>query len=511
LWEKPDELMTNEERANDTHWREYKIWDGRAFYHNKETKVSCWSMPPELRKLRGESSGIDDRPLPQTNAEKRRIFWDLMKEKGMDDSWSWNAVAEALRDEPLALNLNEAVRKQCFAELVGFQMRKKQIEGRQKDRNAASALERLIEERFPNPEDLGTTYEEASRILASEEAWGLIKSDVRRDEVFQTVMERMEDKHKKARIDSRANRIVRLQRLMASDPELTRSRLRWNDAAAILSSKDEIQEEQPPLDALRVWASLQDLKPTSEHDAEAKAKALTPDVAKAFRDERKRRDALAPLMKDWAIRGTISANSSWSDFEAVAKADPRLIALQDGPGATAMELFEEFLESLRRDGPELVLGVVPGSAAAEAIVAASNATIGVKEEEQPRKRQRTGFSEGDEPKQEVMDEDNTNALDALIAGPPAVSMEISEAPVLAAAPMEEEAGEEEEDPFAEVVTRAAAEKEKRVAAEQATVLTSEQLSTKKVDDLKQLCRDRGLPVSGRKQELVDRLLEAGAA
>merc|ERR1712176_664467 len=119
---------------------------------------------------------------------------------------------------------------------------------------------------------MGTTFEEAENILGGEEAWKLLKSDVRRDETFQAVMERLEEKHSKARAEKRVERVVRLQRLMASDPELTRSRLRWKDAAAILARRDELHEEEPPLEALRVWASLRDLKPVTEHEAEAKAK-----------------------------------------------------------------------------------------------------------------------------------------------------------------------------------------------------------------------------------------------
>merc|ERR1712039_892200 len=115
------------------------------------------------------------------------------------------------------------------------------------------------------------------------------------------------------------------------------------------------------------------------------------------------------------------------------------------PGATAMELFDEFQEDLRRDGPEVFLGVVPGTAAAAEMVAVAEAA------QQPRKRQRTGFSEDAPPKEEVTEEDNTNALDALIAG-------LGDA---AAEKVEEEkadfkAEEEEEDPLMEVVTKAAA-------------------------------------------------------
>lgn len=261
-WEKPEALMSTEERANSTKWREFRIWDGRVFYHNKETKVSCWAMPPELRELRGESSGLDDRPLPETMAEKRRAFGELMKAQAVDSSWTWQMVDSATKEMPEA-ELPEAMKKQCFAELLSSVLKAPEAEVREKDRNAANALERLFEERFGRPEDLGTGYDEAAQILGEEEAWKLVKSEVRRDEVFQEVMERLEEKHRKARLERRTERIVRLQRLMATDLQLSRKRLRWEDAAAVLARRDELQEEGPPVEALRVWNSMLQLRPMS--------------------------------------------------------------------------------------------------------------------------------------------------------------------------------------------------------------------------------------------------------
>lgn len=345
-WEKPEVLMTPEEKKNDTAWREYRIWDGRVFYHNRETKVSCWSMPPEIRRLRGESSGIDETPMPLTNAEKRRAFWDLLKERSVDDTWTWSGIEEALGSEPASKELPIEARKQCFAELLGLCIGQKQIEAREKQRNAAKALERLIEERFSRPEDLGTSYEEAASLLDHEEAWQLIKSDLRRDEVFQTVMERLEEKHKKQCMEKRTERVIRLQRLMSSDPELTRPRLRWKDAAAILDKRDEIQEEDPPLEALRVWSSLRNLRPTLEYEQEAKKKSQ-PDLA-IHRDDRKRRDAFIAILRERAVNGTFPRDMAWSDFEVLVAKEPACMALREGPGATAMELFDEFQEEIAR-------------------------------------------------------------------------------------------------------------------------------------------------------------------
>jgi len=616
-WEKPEVLMSPDEKSNDTQWREYRIWDGRVFYHNKETKVSCWSMPPELRKLRGEMSGVDDRPFPTTMAEKRRAFWDLMKEKGVDEGWSWKMVNEATRDDVRAEALVERMRKQCFAELLSFSMRQRHIEAREKQRNAAGALERLIEERFPSPEHLGVTFEEASQVLAHEEAWNLIKSDVRRDEVFQAVMERLEERHHKAQTEKRTERVVRLQRLMASDPDLTRARLRWKDAKKILLRKDELQEEEPPLEALRVWSSLRDLKPAAEHEAESKNKAQLD--ASTYREDRKRRDAFLMSLKELAIKRAINPDTTWRECEAMVENDARFVGLREGPGATPMEIFDELLEDVRRGVPIDIApeGAIPlhGTSGPSVMVAPQSMSDEMQQEEihePPAKRQRftgapasvaaaaaaaaaavTARAPIEVVKQAKVEDKFTFAKEELddvrekmvkhkfdtadTCLPTDTKMEMASAVAVKFDDKQEEEGhkqnkeedilqckeQEEEDPLmgaaaaaaesnatvegksepdqdkTELVTKEEVSENKPVkcdlvpqkdepqrqasAVQQAPDVVPEQpasekqparaklsagdLQAKKVDELRQICRDRGLTVSGRKQELVDRLLK----
>eukprot|EP00931_Biecheleriopsis_adriatica_P007640 TRINITY_DN108905_c0_g1_i1.p1 TRINITY_DN108905_c0_g1~~TRINITY_DN108905_c0_g1_i1.p1 ORF type:complete len:547 (+),score=178.60 TRINITY_DN108905_c0_g1_i1:239-1642(+) len=455
-WEKPEALMAENDRSHTTPWRQYRIWDGRTFYHNKETKVSCWSMPPELRKLRGESTGLDDRPLPETNAEKRQIFQEFLKAKGLDATWDWKKVQEVSDGASEAQDVSEAVQKQVFAELLSIALRKDEMEAKTKARNAAVALERLIEERFSDPDDLGTTYEDATRILGDEEAWVLIKSDVRRDEVFQNVMERLEEKHQKARAERRTERVVRLQRLIATDPELKRTRLRWKDAAAVLARRDELQEEDPPIEALRVWASLREMRMASEKDGDLKSKLQN----EFLREERKRRDAFVLAVKELAAAERVTVETSWAQLEEMLQKDQRFGSIREGQGATAMELFDEFLEELKAKGPDAYAGVEPAYAPEPA------------PEEPPAKRRRGSRLSADEPptlqpvKQEIFsavkmekteDEDDTNALDALIAAASTISKEEprDEAPSM---PVKEQAEEEDEedDPLMGAAMKAAA-------------------------------------------------------
>lgn len=433
-WEKPEALMSAEERTHNTLWQQYRIWDGRVFYHNKETKVSCWSMPPELRKLRGESTGLDERPLPETTAEKRKAFLDLLKEKGLDASWDFNRVLQATAGTPEAEALSDSARKQCFAEQISLLLKQGEIQARSKERNAAVALERLIEEHFSQPEDLATTYEEAAQALGREEPWQLVKSDVRRDEVFQTVMERLEEKHQKARAEKRTERVVRLQRLIATDPELRRSRLRWKDATAVLARRDELQEEEPPVEALRVWCSLRDMRKSSENDFKADREPT------AFREERKRRDAFCQALKELAAAGVVTADISWAEVEAILESDQRCTAIREGQGATAMELFDEFIEDLSRRGADAYAGVLPAVVAGDQSVYAPPVDTA---DEPLAKKPRLDGHTLQQTKEEYIaaEEDDQNALDMLIA---------------AAQGLEENQEDEEDDPLMGAALKAAA-------------------------------------------------------
>eukprot|EP00854_Cymbomonas_tetramitiformis_P015527 gene15527-18402_t len=52
-WEKPKDLMTSDERADQaTGWKEFTAKDGRKYYYHKESKQSKWTMPDELREAR---------------------------------------------------------------------------------------------------------------------------------------------------------------------------------------------------------------------------------------------------------------------------------------------------------------------------------------------------------------------------------------------------------------------------------------------------------------------------
>ncbi|EER03752.1 conserved hypothetical protein [Perkinsus marinus ATCC 50983] len=140
-WEKPRDLQSEVEKANDTEWKEYHIWDGRSFFYNPRTYVSCWEVPPAVRKARGALEGGVDRgssdmmgegnsgslgeevgggeKANKTESEKRADFRQMLIDNGVDLSWKWSQVADlAKKDMRYHALPTVAEKKQVFAEYL---------------------------------------------------------------------------------------------------------------------------------------------------------------------------------------------------------------------------------------------------------------------------------------------------------------------------------------------------------------------------------------------------------
>lgn len=49
-WEKPDDLLTPEEKVfKGSNWKEYTTPEGKKYYSNLTTKATVWEVPEELR------------------------------------------------------------------------------------------------------------------------------------------------------------------------------------------------------------------------------------------------------------------------------------------------------------------------------------------------------------------------------------------------------------------------------------------------------------------------------
>ena len=107
-WVKPEELMTEAERAVlQTNWRQYKIWDGRSYYYNDTTKCSVWVVPPEVLLAQNyegpdleeivECESFDRRN--KSNADCRREFNALLMDYGITETMTYSDAVVLIKDD----------------------------------------------------------------------------------------------------------------------------------------------------------------------------------------------------------------------------------------------------------------------------------------------------------------------------------------------------------------------------------------------------------------------------
>ncbi|CDH54776.1 predicted protein [Lichtheimia corymbifera JMRC:FSU:9682] len=69
-WEKPEELLTPEEKAlMSCPWKEYKTPEGKTYYSNTQTKESRWVIPEDYKELRDKAEQAKERAAAAAQAQ----------------------------------------------------------------------------------------------------------------------------------------------------------------------------------------------------------------------------------------------------------------------------------------------------------------------------------------------------------------------------------------------------------------------------------------------------------
>lgn len=152
--------MKTPEQRSVADWEEYKLWNGREFFYNKNTKVSCYAVPPTVKRARG---GLPDGPPPMV--EKHHAFTMLLDEYGVDETSHWNEVLKSIQNDPRYAAVESLARKrQLFAQKVSSAWKAKLLKERKAKRDKLEAVAQFAEKHLP------PTWE-MFRAAAEKEAW----------------------------------------------------------------------------------------------------------------------------------------------------------------------------------------------------------------------------------------------------------------------------------------------------------------------------------------------------
>ncbi|KAG8129500.1 hypothetical protein E2320_016409 [Naja naja] len=202
-WEKPDELKSKAEiLLSRCPWHEYRSETGKSYYYNTQSKESRWTRPRELDDIEAlikeEEEEADCDPLRRdeedrgsgsawsNKEEAKQAFKELLKEKGVPASASWEQAMKLISSEPRFSALPKlSEKKQAFNAYKAQRDKEEKEEARLRAKEAKEELQRFLEEH--SKMNSTTRYRKAEQMFGELEVWALVPERDRK-EIYDDVL-----------------------------------------------------------------------------------------------------------------------------------------------------------------------------------------------------------------------------------------------------------------------------------------------------------------------------------
>ncbi|KAF7770901.1 hypothetical protein Agabi119p4_6875 [Agaricus bisporus var. burnettii] len=399
VWEKPDELKSQFERAlSKTKWKEY-FSNGRKYYYNTETKESKWEMPDDVilrvnlellplqdshqseEQLKSQqpngtsnagtpslavgphtgNNGLplaansvlparphlpDDPVIPHngfaTVEEGEKAFIHLLRKAGVDANWTWDQTMRAIITDPLYKALNTlAEKKSCWEKYTNGLRAKEQEEKEARLAKLRPALRNMLK---GNPNVFHyTTFRTADKLFAQHPIWQQARIEAERKLIFEEYVTELKQREMQ---ESRGSRTRSVAKVVALFKELNVDVVtRWKTAHSMVMDSDEYKMdfELQKLPTLDILLAFEDYSRVREREYEEQTRRAQ---VEKTRKERKAREAYKALLQELIDNEKIKARTKWKEVYPIFKDDDRYLNMLGNPGSNPLELFWDAVDTL---------------------------------------------------------------------------------------------------------------------------------------------------------------------
>ena len=390
VWEKPEELLTPEERElARVPWKEFTTADGKKYWANTQTQQSTWEMPAEyadaiqraqkdgsseqqngvqeeeLEAVDANAMTLGGEPLPGTDEAIERLalpalltekddvqysskeeaesaFYKLLRRAAITADYTWERTMAVVIQQPAFRAIKDpSQRKATFVRYI--EETRIMEEGKERER-LAKARKEFIQMLSRHPQIKSyTTYRTALPLIENEAAFKSAASDEERRGFFDewVVQLRAEDRE--------AERLERKMLMTRFDEILTEMQLepysKWRDVMIELQGQKKKKHSQ--MRELRRLSDF-DMLVAFETHVRSLERAYVDQKQSAkktvYREQRKNRAHFVELLNELKKDGKIKANTKWKSIYPLIEKDDRYLRMLGQSGSSPLDFFWDVVD-----------------------------------------------------------------------------------------------------------------------------------------------------------------------
>ncbi|PWN34969.1 uncharacterized protein FA14DRAFT_160344 [Meira miltonrushii] len=304
--------------------------------------------PSQQQPYRGPQSHHSAQAAPVAGGEE--AFIQLLREKGVDASWTWEQTMRQIITEPLYKALATlAERKAVFSKYVRMKEEEVEKAKKQKAKEIEPLARESIKDKIANGRIVAwLSYEGMLQRCSSKSAWKKLESIGLKEakEAWESIRKELREEERKRKKDLRErNRKVFMQLLHSFEADVL---TRWKDARQTVLESDEWKADEK----LR-QIDLVDMIEVFDELIQSIEKQKTQEMKQAHvtqkRQDRQRREWFCKLLQEGKKDGWITARSTFGEVYDRIKSESQLQEMLGQPGSTPLDFFFDVLDDLQRE------------------------------------------------------------------------------------------------------------------------------------------------------------------
>lgn len=356
VWEKPDELKSEEERLRDSvPWREHKMADGKFYYFNRVTKETTWKCPSELdevlRKiaiLKGESSDLYDIKYSSFE-EAKNAFKQCLRDCGIPSTATWDIVTKMAQNDPRfdsLLKVHE--KKKVFNTYKQVKAREEKINEQMVIKENAAKLRKFLE----NNENIHswTRYSTVHNLLRTHEVWYSVPDRERRDILDDLIPYYQKKERQIEKETARINQKIS-EKFFKKYSIFFPMNVRWQDALEIIKDRNLFDRHRK---VSKIFSEYkEDALIGFENYIYKLEENYERDQTISKQNDRKKarinRENFTRMLIEMWNEGKINQNSRFKEIWPIIKTDINILSMMKQTGSTVLDLFKFFIHDLKGD------------------------------------------------------------------------------------------------------------------------------------------------------------------